>query len=82
LTNISSLNEVLALDNGKHTFLNRKFDNGINKEICCDGPDGNMKCLECDMYLEKGEKSNCKEVPNKSEGDTVRPPASVFMQAY
>ncbi|WP_458746703.1 hypothetical protein [Candidatus Nitrosocosmicus sp. T] len=82
MTNISSSNEVLALDNSKHTFLNRKFDNGTSKETCCYGPDGNVKCLECDMYLETGQKSNCNEVPNKSEGDTVRPPASVFNAAY
>jgi len=78
LTNTSSLNGVFALDNGGYTFLDCVYDNGTNKEICCDGPDGNVKCLECDVNLETGEKSNCKEVPNKSEGKTVGPPGSVL----
>jgi len=78
LTNTSSLNGVFALDNSGYTFLDCVYDNGTNKEICCDGSDGNVKCLECDMNLETGEKSDCKEVPNKSEGKTVRPPDSVL----
>jgi hypothetical protein len=74
------LNGAMALDNGgEYTFLDCVYDNGTNKETCCDGPDDNIKCLECDVDLNTGQKSNCKEVPNKSEADTnPRIPDSVF----
>ncbi len=79
LTNTSALNGVLAVDNSGYGFLDCSYDNGTNKETCCDGPSDNIKCTECDVNLETGQKSNCKEVPNKSEsGKNPRPPGSVF----
>ncbi len=75
----TSLNGAMALDNGGYTFLDCVYDNDTNKETCCDGPDDNIKCLECDVDLNTGQKSNCKEVPNKSEaGKNPRIPDSVF----
>jgi hypothetical protein len=38
-----------------------------NKEICCEGIDDNLKCLECDADLQTGQKYNCKEAPARSE---------------
>lgn len=75
----TSLNGAMALDNGGYTFLDCVYDNDTNKETCCDGPDDNIKCLECDVDLNTGQKSNCKEVPNKSEtSENPRIPDSVF----
>ena len=68
LTNISALNGVLAADNSGYGFLDCSYDNDTNKETCCDGPSDNIKCTECDVNLETGQKSNCKEVPNALEG--------------
>lgn len=74
-----SFNGAMALDNGGYTFLDCVYDNDTNKETCCDGPDDNIKCLECDVDLNTGQKSNCKEVPNKSEtSENPRIPGSVF----
>ena len=74
-----SSNGAMALDNSGYTFLDCVYDNGTNKETCCDGPDDNIKCLECNVDLNTGQKSNCKEVPNKSEaGKNPRIPDSVF----
>jgi hypothetical protein len=80
LMSSSSLNGAMALDNGGgYTFLDCVYDNGTNKETCCDGPDDNIKCIECDVDLNTGQKSNCKEVPNKSEsGKHPRLPDAVF----
>ena len=69
MTNTSALNGVMALDNPSYTFLDCSYDNDTNKETCCDGPDDNIKCLECDVNLNTGQKSNCKEVPNGREGN-------------
>lgn len=75
----TSLNGTMALDNSGYTFLDCVYDNDTNKETCCDGPDDNIKCLECDVDLNTGQKSNCKEVPNKSEtSENPRIPDSVF----
>ena len=75
----TSLNGAMALDNGGYTFLDCVYDNDTNNEPCCDGPDDNTKCLECDVDLNTGQKSNCKEVPNKSEtSENPRIPDSVF----
>ena len=68
LTNTSALNGVLAVDNSGYGFFDCSYDNGTNKETCCDGPDDNIKCIECDVDLNTGQKSNCKEVPNALEG--------------
>jgi len=68
LTNTSALNGVLAVDNSGYGFFDCSYDNGTNKETCCDGPSDNIKCIECDVNLETGQKSNCKEVPNEREG--------------
>ncbi len=63
LANTSSLNRAMALDNGGgYTLFDCSYDNDTNKETCCD----NVKCLECDVDLDTGVKSNCKQVPNKS----------------
>ena len=78
LTNTSSLNGVMALDNPGYTFLDCSYDNDTNKETCCDGPDDNIKCLECDVDLNTGQKSNCKEVPNGREGKIDRNIGSVL----
>jgi hypothetical protein len=78
LTNTSVLNGVMAADNSGYTFLDCSYDNGTNKETCCDGPDDNIKCLECDVNLETGQKSNCKEVPNARESKTDRNIGSVL----
>lgn len=68
LTNTSALNGVLAVDNSGYGFFDCSYDNGTNKETCWDGPSDNIKCIECDVNLETGQKSNCKEVPNEREG--------------
>ena len=78
LTNTSSLNGVMALDNPSYTFLDCSYDNDTNKETCCDGPDDNIKCLECDVDLNTGQKSNCKEVPNGREANNGRDLGSVL----
>ena len=68
LTNTSALNGVMAADNSGYGFFDCSYDNDTNKETCCDGPGDNIKCIECDVNLETGQKSNCKEVPNALEG--------------
>ncbi len=69
LTNTSALNGVLAADNsGGYGLFDCSIESGTNKETCCDGPDDNIKCIECDVDFETGQKSNCKEVPNEREG--------------
>jgi len=68
LTNTSALNGVMAVDNSGYGFFDCSYDNGTNKETCCDGPDDNIKCIECDVNLQTGQKTNCKEVPNALEG--------------
>ena len=78
LTNTSALNGVMAVDNSGYGFLDCSYDNDTNKETCCDGPDDNIKCTECDVNLETGQKSNCKEVPNALEGKNGRNLGSVF----
>jgi hypothetical protein len=80
LTNTLTLNGAQALDNGGgYAFLDCVYDNGTNKEICCDGPSDNIKCMECDVNLETGQKSNCKQVPNKAESSkNPKLPGSVF----
>jgi len=79
LTNASSLNGVFAADNGGYTFFDCVFDNDKGTEICCDGPDDNIKCLECDVDLTTGQKSNCHEVPNTPKsGKNIQTPGSVF----
>ncbi len=78
LTNTSALNGVMAADNSGYGFLDCSYDNGTNKETCCDGPSDNIKCTECDVNLETGQKSNCKEVPNALEGKNGRNLGSVL----
>lgn len=78
LTNASALNGVMALDNSGYTFLDCSYDNDTNKETCCDGPDDNIVCLECDVDLTTGQKSNCKQVPNEREVKNGRDLGSVF----
>lgn len=76
LTNTSSLNRAMALDNGGgYTLFDCSYDNDTNKETCCD----DVKCLECDVDLDTGNKSNCKEVSNKLEsGKNHRIPDTIF----
>jgi hypothetical protein len=72
LTNTSALNGVFAADNGGgYGFFDCTIESGTNKETCCDGPDDNIKCIECDVDFDTGQKSNCKEVPNEREGKNV-----------
>lgn len=68
LTNTSALNGVFAADNSGYGFFDCTIESGTNKETCCDGPDDNIKCIECDVDFNTGQKSNCKEVPNEREG--------------
>ncbi len=68
LTNTSALNGVMAADNSGYGFFDCSFESTTNKETCCDGPDDNIKCIECDVNLQTGQKTNCKEVPNALEG--------------
>ncbi len=68
LTNTSALNGVLAADNSGYGFFDCSFESTTNKETCCDGPDDNIKCIECDVNLQTGQKTNCKEVPNALTG--------------
>lgn len=68
LTNISALNGVLAADNSGYGLFDCVYDNDTNKETCCD----RIKCTECDVNLETGQKSNCKEVPSALEGKNGR----------
>ena len=63
---------VMAADNNGYGFLDCSYDKDTNKETCCDGPSDNIKCTECDVNLETGQKSNCKEVPNALEGKNGR----------
>ena len=78
LTNTSALNGVFAADNSGYGFLDCSYDNGTNKQTCCDGPSDNIKCTECDVNLETCQKSNCKEVPNALEGKNGRNIGSVL----
>jgi hypothetical protein len=72
LTNTSASNGVFAADNGGgYGFFDCTIESGTNKETCCDGPDDNIKCIECDVDFDTGQKSNCKEVPNEREGKNV-----------
>lgn len=69
LTNTITLNRVLAANNSPgYGLFDCTIESGTNKETCCDGPDYNIKCIECDVDFETGQKSNCKEVPNEREG--------------
>lgn len=69
LTNTITLNGVLAANNSPgYGLFDCTIESGTNKETCCDGPDDNIKCIECDVDFETGQKSNCKEVPNEREG--------------
>ena len=68
LTNTSALNGVLAADNSGYGFFDCSFESTTNKETCCDGPDDNIKCIECDVNFQTGQKTNCKEVPNSLAG--------------
>ena len=68
LTNTSALNGVFAADNsGGYGLFDCSIESGTNKETCCDGPDDNIKCIECDVDFETGQKTNCKEVSNERE---------------
>ena len=67
LTNTSALNGVLAVDNSGYGFFDCSFESTTNKETCCDGPDDNIKCIECGVNIQTGQKTNCKEVPNGRE---------------
>jgi hypothetical protein len=44
LTNTSALDGVFAVDNSGYGFLDCSYDNGTNKETCCDGPSDDIKC--------------------------------------
>ena len=68
LTNTSALNGVFAADNSGYGLFDCTIESGTNKETCCEGPDDNIKCIECDVDFNTGQKSNCKEVPNEREG--------------
>ena len=78
MSNTSVQSGVYAADPGEKPLSNCVYDNDKIKEICCDGTDDNLKCLECDADLQTGQKYNCKEVPARSEdvqpADLVKKP--------
>ena len=74
LANTSPLNDAFAVDNGGYGLFDCSFDNDKGTETCCDDAGGNVKCLECDVNLTTGEKSNCREVENTGKpSKNIRP---------
>jgi hypothetical protein len=74
LANTSPLNDAFAVDNGGYGLFDCSFDNDKGTETCCDDAGGKVKCLECDVNLTTGEKSNCREVDNTGNpGKNIRP---------
>ena len=81
MSNTSVQGGVYAANPSGKPFFNCAYDRDKNKEICCDGIDDNLKCLECDADLQTGQKYNCKEVPPRSEdvqpADLVKKPQGI-----
>ena len=67
MSNTSIQSRVYAADPSGKPLFNCVYDSDKNKEVCCEGIDDNLKCLECDADLQTGQKYNCKEVPARSE---------------
>ena len=81
LSSASVQSKIFAAFPGEKGRFDCTYDNDKNKETCCDSANDSLKCLECDVDLQKEQKYNCKEVSPKSNdvqpGDLVKAPQNL-----